>query len=144
MRPIRSLRVLIAVLVGVLGTYVVAVAAYLIASVGAVRGGVVVLALGGVILPLLLLVLRRRFWGPLARLERGLQQVSDGDLTAQVPVANKDELGRVAGHFNQMTRVLRDRAEEQGRFAAAGELPAGGAHEGKNPLLAADSHAPLR
>ncbi|HXM37318.1 MAG TPA: ATP-binding protein [Gemmatimonadales bacterium] len=144
MRPIRSLRVLIAVLVGVLGTYVVAVAAYLIASVGAVRGGVVVLALGGVILPLLLLVLRRRFWGPLARLERGLQQVSDGDLTAQVPVANKDELGRVAGHFNQMTRVLRDRAEEQGRFAAAGELLAGVAHEVNNPLMAIASHAELR
>jgi len=144
MRRIRSLRVLIAVLVGALGTYVVAVAAYLIASVGAVRGGVLVLALGGLIVPLLLLVLRRRFWGPLARLERGLQQVSDGDLTAQVPVANNDELGRVAGHFNHMTRVLRDRAEEQGRFAAAGELLGGVAHEVNNPLMAIATHAELR
>ena len=144
MRRARSLRLLIAVLVGALGTYVVAVSAYLITYVGAVRGGVLVLALGGLILPLLLLVLRRRFWGPLERLERGLQQVSDGDLTAQVPVDSNDELARVAGHFNQMTRVLRDRAEEQGRFAAAGELLAGVAHEVNNPLMAIASHAELR
>jgi signal transduction histidine kinase/CheY-like chemotaxis protein len=144
MRRSRSLRLLITVLVGALGTYVVAVSAYLITYVGAVRGGVLVLALGGLILPLLLLVLRRRFWGPLARLERGLQQVSDGDLTAQVTVDSNDELGRVAGHFNQMTRVLRDRAEEQGRFAAAGELLAGVAHEVNNPLMAIASHAELR
>jgi len=144
MRRARSLRLLIAVLVGALGTYVVAVSAYLITYVGAVRGGVLVLALGGLILPLLLLVLRRRFWGPLARLERGLQQVSDGDLTAQVPVESNDELARVAGHFNQMTRVLRDRVEEQGRFAAAGELLAGVAHEVNNPLMAIASHAELR
>lgn len=144
MRRIRSLRVLIAVLVVALGTYAVAVAAYLMASVGTVRDGVIVLALGGLILPLLLLVLRRRFWRPLAHLERGLQQVADGDLTAQVPVATHDELGRVAGHFNQMTRVLRDRAEEQGRFAAAGELLGGVAHEVNNPLMAIASHAELR
>ena len=73
MRRARSLRLLIAVLVGALGTYVVAVSAYLITYVGAVRGGVLVLALGGLILPLLLLVLRRRFWGPLERWVRGLR-----------------------------------------------------------------------
>ena len=144
MKPVSSLRFLIAVLVTAVGAYAVGVAIYLMASVGAVGAGVIVLAAGGVILPLVLLVVRRRFWGPLEHLERGLQQVSDGDLTAQVVVERTDELGRLGTHFNHMTRILRDRAEEQGRFAAAGELLGGVAHEVNNPLMAIASHAELR
>ena len=83
-------------------------------------------------------------WKPLAALEQGIKRVAEGDLSTQVLVAREDELGKVTTHFNQMTRVLRDRAEEQGRFAAAGELLGGVAHEVNNPLMAIASHAELR
>src|SRR5216117_3617981 len=105
---------------------------------------VVVLIVGAVLLPVALFIVRRRIWTPLTALERAIRRVSEGDLSTQVPVARDDELGDVTTHFNHMTRVLRDRAEEQGRFAAAGELLGGVAHEVNNPLMAIASHAELR
>src|SRR5881396_1235290 len=105
---------------------------------------IIVLIVGAILLPVALFVVRRRIWKPLTALERAIRSVSDGDLSTQVPVTRDDELGTVGTHFNHMTRVLRDRAEEQGRFAAAGELLGGVAHEVNNPLMAIASHAELR
>ena len=140
---IKSLRVLIVVVVAAAMIYGAAVTLALTRNLGSVTA-IVVLVVGAILLPVVLFVVRRRMWKPLAALERGIQQVSEGDLTAQVPIVRDDELGRVTDHFNQMTRVLRDRAEEQGRFAAAGELLGGVAHEVNNPLMAIASHAELR
>lgn len=134
-----GLRGLVVLLMMATALYAGAIALYFTTSVG-----ILLVAAGMLLLPLALLVVRRRVWTPLAHLEEALQRVSEGDLTAQVPVLLSDELGRVATHFNHMTTVLRDRAEEQGRFAAAGELLAGVAHEVNNPLMAIAMHAELR
>lgn len=123
--------------------YGAAIVLYLTGTVGS-TAGLIMLAAGALLLPLVLIRVRRIVWGRLVQLEQGLQKVSEGDLTIQIPLNRNDELGRVIGHFNQMTRVLRDRAEEQGRFAAAGELLGGVAHEVNNPLMAIAAHAELR
>ncbi len=141
--PSSSLRVLIVGVVVAAMVYGAAVTLALTGNLGSAMA-VVVLIVGAVLLPVALFVVRRRIWNPLTALERGIRSVSEGDLSTQVPVARDDELGTVGTHFNHMTRVLRDRAEEQGRFAAAGELLGGVAHEVNNPLMAIASHAELR
>ena len=110
----------------------------------ALRAVIVWLVIGLFFLPTVLLLAYRRLGTPLRDLEEGLTQVAEGDLHAQVPVRHADEIGRLADHFNHMTSVLRERAEEQGRFAAAGELIAGVAHEVNNPLMAISAIAQQR
>jgi len=139
----KSLRVLIIVVALAAMVFGAAVTLALTSDLGS-AAAIVVFIVGATLLPVMWLLVRRRMWEPLTALRRGIQQVSDGDLSTQVSVTRDDELGNVTTHFNHMTRVLRDRAEEQGRFAAAGELLGGVAHEVNNPLMAIASHAELR
>ncbi|OES46304.1 methyl-accepting chemotaxis protein [Domibacillus iocasae] len=44
---------------------------------------------------------------PLRQLERSAFQVAEGDLSVQVPVTTKDEVGQVAAAFNKMTENMR-------------------------------------
>jgi signal transduction histidine kinase/CheY-like chemotaxis protein len=139
----KSLRVLLAAVVGAAMLYGAALTLALTGNVGSTTA-IVAVIVGAVLLPIALVIVRRRLWTPLRALERGIQRVSEGDLSTQLPVARNDELGNVTTHFNHMTRALRDRTEEQGRFAAAGELLGGVAHEVNNPLMAIASHAEQR
>lgn len=113
----------------------------------AVRATFVVMCGALVILVLVLVTLRtarRRITDPLVRLEGGLDRVIHGDLGVSLPADHPDEIGRLVSVFNDMTQVLRDRVEEQGRFAAAGQLFTGIAHEVNNPLMAITTIAETR
>jgi signal transduction histidine kinase len=83
-----------------------------------------------------LALIERRVTAPMRALQKGLEDVERGELSVTVKAPAPDEIGELVGHFNQMTAVLRNRAERQGRVAAAGELLGGVAHEVNNPLMA--------
>lgn len=70
------------------------------------------IVLGILLVPIVLWLLHQRLERPLDRLEGGLARVADGDLSPRLEVEREDELGRLAQHFNQMTRVLRERVAE--------------------------------
>ena len=46
---------------------------------------------------------------PIVRLDRGLRQVSDGDLAVRLPVTSDDEIGRATNGFNRMVEGLAER-----------------------------------
>jgi len=46
---------------------------------------------------------------PVARLDRGMQQVADGNLAVRLPVTSDDEVGRATSGFNQMVEGLAER-----------------------------------
>ncbi|MEW6210286.1 MAG: PAS domain S-box protein [Acidobacteriota bacterium] len=70
-------------------------------------------AIGAALIPAFALFVQHRFYRPLAELDRGLARVAGGDIEATVEIRREDELGRLSQHFNRMTDVLRQRAEEE-------------------------------
>lgn len=74
-------------------------------------------AIGAALIPAFALFVQHRFYRPLAELDRGLARVAEGDIETTVEIHREDELGRLSRHFNRMTDVLRQRAEEERRRA---------------------------
>src|SRR5215472_15853817 len=94
----------------------------------------------------LLFVLTYLVQRPMVELQEKMAQVGDGDLTAAVSFARRnDEIGDLGRNFNRMVTQLRESREEIERlhqtqmsraehFATLGEMATGLAHEIRNPL----------
>lgn len=95
--------------------------------------------------------LARRIATPMTDLVRGVQRITDGDLSARLQAGDGDEVARLAAAFNEMAGRLQERIADIGRahervleterrflrserLSAVGQLAAGLAHEINNPL----------
>jgi signal transduction histidine kinase len=94
---------------------------------GALIGGVIALVLG--------VVLSRTLTHPIRELTKATHAVSEGDLSQQVPVRSKAELGELARAFNKMSSELSRSVN------ARKQMTADIAHELRTPLSLILGHA---
>ncbi len=121
---------------------------------------VVIMTLTTLMVILLSLFTAKSIAKPIRTLQEGTEIIAQGDLTKQIPVTTKDELGLLTDAFNKMTLNLkrsmqdlerrRKESEERekqlketqamlvqaGKLTAMGQLGAGIAHELNQPLTA--------
>ena len=75
---------------------------------------------------------------PINQLAVGATEIASGNLEQQVAIQSRDEIGRLAGTFNQMAATLKTSIEKQlaaERRAAWGDAARWVVHEIKNPLF---------
>lgn len=80
----------------------------------------------------------RRITRPIAQLQQGVNEIGAGNLTYQIAVQSKGEVGELAGGFNQMALALKQSLEEHKaaeRIAVWRDVARQLAHEVKNPLF---------
>ncbi|HBO70082.1 MAG TPA: hypothetical protein DD658_08140 [Deltaproteobacteria bacterium] len=77
---------------------------------------------------------------PLEKLALAAEKVAAGDLSQELPVGGKDEVGRLTRSFNEMiahlrqNRELEEKVRESQYLSQLGRLSSGVAHEIRNPL----------
>lgn len=80
----------------------------------------------------------RRITRPMAQLQQGVNEIGAGNLTYQIAVQSKGEVGTLADGFNQMALALKQSLEEHKaaeRIAVWQDVARQLAHEVKNPLF---------
>jgi signal transduction histidine kinase len=96
--------------------------------------GLLTLALG------ITVVIGWRFTKPIEELAMAARRVASGDLDFRVGISRRDEVGELAGTFNEMIGGLKSKLEleerlnQSERAAAIGRLTQAVAHEIRNPL----------
>jgi signal transduction histidine kinase len=85
-------------------------------------------------------IFARTLTRPIKNLARAARRVASGDLSHEITVMGRDEIGNLAKSFNYMTEKLREirdlqnRMHQSEKLALMGELAMGVAHEVRNPL----------
>ena len=80
----------------------------------------------------------RRITRPIAQLQQGVNEIGAGNLTYQIAVQSKGEVGELADGFNRMALALKQSLEEHKaseRIAVWRDVARQLAHEVKNPLF---------
>jgi len=89
---------------------------------------------------LMAIFLAGRYARPIEKVARAAGRVADGDLSAELPVDRRDEIGALARSFNAMVdklreeRDLRERLRRAEHLAGIAQLSQSIAHEIRNPL----------
>ncbi len=89
---------------------------------------------------LLAVSIASHYVSPVERLALAAEKVAAGDLSQELPVGGKDEVGRLTRAFNEMiarlrqNRELEEKVRESQYLSNLGNLASGVAHEIRNPL----------
>jgi len=107
----------------------------------ALSGGTLVI---GLLLSLVVsALLKRRFLRPIQRLQAGVQQIGQGDLSHRIGLATPNEIGQVAAAFDDMAARLHDRELQMAAQTTAlqeAKEAAEAASRAKSDFLAVMSH----
>lgn len=93
---------------------------------------------GAVLVYCISYLVSRRITRPMAQLQQGVNEIGAGNLTYQIAVQSKGEVGELAAEFNQMALALNQSLEEHKaaeRIAVWRDVARQLAHEVKNPLF---------